>query len=239
MILGVDGRLANEEQRAGGRRLLPRGAARVAAGGAGAAPARLSRCAAARPHFPELEAELAVLPPRRFWTHRALARELRANPPDVFWSPVTQTPLGAACPCMATVHDLAFLTFPDQFTWRKRTEATLQARYAARRAAHFIADSECTRADLQRLLGVPPEKISVGLLGCAEVFAPQPPEAIAAALEEHQVPAPYVIYVGRLQPRKNIVRLIEAFGMVMQRRPELPHCLVLAGHDGWMCRTHP
>ncbi len=235
-VLGIDARLANETQRAGvGNfctemlRALP----------AVAASWRL-RLYLDRPpgqDFPLApdQYEARILPPRRFWTHRALGAELRRDPPEVFYSPVMQLPVACPGPTLATVHDLAFRDFTEHFTWRQRSIAGLQARHVARHATHLCADSEATRADLHRLFQIPPDRITVTLAGVSPRFAPlRDPAALAALRAKYGLPERFVLYVGRIQPRKNIVRLLQAFEQTAARCPELPHALVIAGGKGWI-----
>ncbi|MCC6143972.1 MAG: glycosyltransferase family 4 protein [Candidatus Hydrogenedentes bacterium] len=229
--LAIDGRHANAAQRAGiGNycfeilRALPPllGDVRL----------RVYLDAPPRKDFPlsSRDAELTVLPPRRLWTQRALPGALKADPPDLLFCPSLQAPLRCPCPVIVTVHDLAFLTFKDEFTWQRRTLARLQAWQAARQAAHLIADSEGTKRDLERLLRVNPEKITVAYAGAAPQYRSNAFETRAPSPETR----PYILYVGRLQPRKNIGRLVEAFSQVVERHPELPHRLLLAGAEGWL-----
>ncbi len=238
MLIAIDARLANEAKRAGvGNycfevlRALPH-----------ALPGARLRLYLDRPPatgFPvgPEEADIRVLPSAAGWTHRVLSRALRRDPPEVFWSPVMQIPWRCPCPSVATVHDLAFLSFPEHFTWKKRAFARVQARQAVRSAARFIADSEATRRDLVARYGVEAERVDVALLGCSAQFYPCTPEKIAALREQLGLPERYVLYVGRIQPRKNIPRLIEAFGEMLLRRPDLPHHLVIAGDEGWMIHS--
>lgn len=188
------------------------------------------------PGFPELHgAEASVLPRGRFWTQRVLGRELRRRPPDVFFSPALQIPLGCPCPVVATVHDLAYYEFPRHFTRRRLLLARLQSRHAARRADHLIADSEATAADIGRYLHVGSERITVALLAPAARYRePVARDRIDTVRGALGLDAPYILYVGRIQPRKNIKRLIAAFERAMERHPEAPHSLVIAGGKGWL-----
>ena len=189
------------------------------------------------PAFPIMadQAEFRILPPARFWTQRVLGRELRANPPDVFFSPVTQLPVACPGKSIVTVHDLAFFNFGEYFTPRQRLVARWQARHVARNATHLLADSAATKADVERFLGVSGERVTVAHLGCSlSRFQRADGEAIQGVRARYQLPGPFVLYVGRLQPRKNLDRLIDAFARVRARRPDLPHHLILAGDEGWL-----
>ena len=188
------------------------------------------------PGFPELHgAEVCVLPRVRFWTQRALGRELRRRTPDVFLAPALQIPLGCPCPVVATVHDLAYHAFPRHFTRSRLLLARLQSRHAARRADRLIADSKATAADIRRYLRVGDERIAVALLAPGAQYREQvSPDRIDTVRGALGLDAPYILYVGRIQPRKNIKRLISAFERAMERHPESPHSLVIAGGKGWL-----
>ncbi|MBI3118150.1 MAG: glycosyltransferase family 4 protein, partial [Candidatus Hydrogenedentes bacterium] len=235
MILGIDGRYANMPRRAGVGNYslgLLRGLARMASG---ENRVRVYLDTAPLPHFPSVPAlEVRVLPRVSFWTHRALARELLHDPPDVYFSPLTQLPRRCPCPAIVTVHDLAFLDFPREFTWRRRALATFQTRDTMRRAAHLLADSHATRESVVRHFPAVQGRISVVYPACEPQFRPDISEAEKESVRRQLgLTAPYVLYVGRIQPRKNLVRLIEAF-IAMKERTQLPHHLALAGDPGWL-----
>ncbi len=238
LTLGVDGRLANMDQRVGVgnvcRELLRAMAPRAAAQGF---RLRVYLDEEPRAGFPidGDAADLRVLPRRRFWTLRALSAEVRAHPPDVFFSPTLHAPLRCPCPMMLFVHDLAHRGFPDYFTRRQRLDAWLQTTRAARVADHLITNSQATATDVARLLGVPPNRISAAPLAAAPQYHPDiDDDEVDAVCRRLAVPRPYILYVGRIQPRKNIIRLIEAFESVLRRQPSLPHVLVIAGGVGWL-----
>ncbi len=235
MMLGIDGRLANAEKRAGVGHFCAELLQALPAQLDGAS-LRIYLDAPPRATFPlsAEQAELRVLPPGRFWTQRILGRELRRHPPDVFFSPVTQLPVCCPCPAIAAVHDLAFFDFGAYFTFRQRQIARWQARHVARNAAHLVADSFATQRDLAQFLGVPASRVTVAHLGCSSRFRRADEAAIRELRQRHGLPEHFVLYVGRLQPRKNLVRLIEAFARLRARRPDLPHHLLMAGDEGWL-----
>lgn len=234
--MGIDGRLANAPQRAGVGNFCAE-VLRALPGQAVSITLRVYLDAPPSPGFPLTSdaAELRVLPPARFWSHRVLANELCAAPPSVFLSPVLQLPWRCPCPAVATAHDFAFLDFGEQFTWQRRVLARLQAHHAIRRADHLLAVSEATRKDLERHFQVTSERITVTQEAAAERFQPVTDPGIRKRIRAaYHLPDRFLLYVGRLQPRKNLVRLIEAFAAVCQRRSDLPHHLIIAGGKGWM-----
>jgi glycosyltransferase involved in cell wall biosynthesis len=100
-----------------------------------------------------------------------------------------------------------------------------------RAAAHLIADSYATRDDLVRLYGAANEQITVAHLGVDPDLGPvRDAERLARVRQQYGIAGDYVLYVGTLQPRKNLVRLIEAFGTL----PGRGLSLVLAGKAGWL-----
>lgn len=233
IILGIDGRLANAEERSGAGRFCWEVLQALGYMVDSGVRLRVYIDRAPLPEFSPPRATVIALPPGPYWTHRVLAGELRASPPDVFFSPVTQLPLGCPCPSLVSVLDLAVRSHPSYFPWRKRLAMRLQTGHAIRRANHLLAISETTARDLARYYNVPDERVTVAHPGCTEAFfeaAPAPPNSgtILDALPER-----YVLYVGQVQPRKNLLRLMDAYERVCRRHPDLPHDLVLAGGMGW------
>lgn len=230
MILGIDGRLANAARPAGAGHYC-REVVRALVNMAHGMTLRVYLDAPPCAELPVPRENVHVLLGGAFWTHRILAGELHRDPPDVFFSPLAQLPLGCPCPALITVLDLAAWSHPDSFPWTKRTMMKAQARYAIARAAHIIAISQCTATDLARRFQIPESKVGVAPLGCRDLFFDPPapePGTIVSTLPER-----YVLYLGQVQPRKNLLRLIEAFGRVVTQHPDLPHHLVLAGGLGW------
>ncbi len=138
-----------------------------------------------------------------------------------------------------TVHDTVVLRHPE---WQPRDYVdyhTHKLRAAARYATRLIADSEHTRRDIVDLLGVDPARIDVIPLAAGPAFrSPAGPADLAAAqatLARHGLrPGGYVLAVGAIEPRKNLVRLAAAFKAAIERHPDLTTRLVLAGGRGWL-----
>ena len=235
-LVGIDGRPANDRTRVGIGRLCHeflRAAPRVA----GDASLIVYLDAPPNDDFPLLpsQAVIRVLPRARFWTQRALASELRRSPPDVYYSTTLQLPVFCSCPKVATVLDLAFYDFGEYFPWVRRTRARLESRMTVSRASRLVAISEATRDDVVTRFGLPPGRVAVARPGVSERFLPgADASARARVRDRYKLPERYVLYVGRLQPRKNLVRLVHAFERLVAAHPELTHGLVIAGASGWM-----
>jgi glycosyltransferase involved in cell wall biosynthesis len=142
---------------------------------------------------------------------------------------------------VVTVHDLGYHYFPEAHTLSQNVYLRWSTRYNARSATRVVADSEATRQDLMRLYGIPAEKVVVVYPGRDEGLAPiTDAVALAAIRTRYGLTDDYLLYVGTLHPRKNLVRLIQAFGGLLQvlasgatsRASGLQ--LALAGQKGWL-----
>lgn len=144
---------------------------------------------------------------------------------DAFLGSLGILPLAASLPGVATVHDLTPLLFPEWHSLKNRLGFTPFIGGTVRRAKRIAAVSEATRRDLVAAFPDAREKTAVVHNGVdSEAIPPGGP----APNDER----PYVLFVGTLEPRKNVVRLVEAMEAIWDRRPDFPD-LVLAGGDGW------
>ncbi len=174
-----------------------------------------------------------VIPLRRMWTHARLGHELRSRPPDVFFTPAHVIPVGIRCPSVATVHDLGYEHFPEAHPRRQLAYLRWSTRHNARVARWVIADSRATADDLTALYGTAPNKIAVVYPGADPGLRRVSDQAtLAAPAAKYAIPQPYLLYLGTLQPRKNLVRLVEAFATSDLHKDG--YVLVLAGRAGWL-----
>lgn len=177
--------------------------------------------------------ENRAIPFSRLWTHIRLARELRQHPPDVFFTPAHVIPLAVRhVPCVATIHDMGYLHFSDAHPWRQLTYLRWSTRHNARVSARLVVDSLATQRDLTYFDKVAQEKIAVVYPGADPDLHPVADEAaMTAVLRKYAITPPYLLFVSTLQPRKNLIRLIEAF-----TQAQTSHQLVLAGKVGWLAQ---
>ena len=132
----------------------------------------------------------------------------------------------------ATLYDLTCWIMPEMHLPANVAAAKQFAERVLRRAGGLIAISECTRSDAVRVLGLSPEKIAVVYPGVAEAFFETTPAVIRAAREKHGLARPYVLFVGTVEPRKNLAVLLEAYGQLGRGvREEFE--LVVVGPAGW------
>lgn len=177
-----------------------------------------------------------VIPFPRLWTHLRLGWELRRRPPDVFFTPAHVIPFGFRGRGVATIHDLGYLHFPQAHTPAQLAYLRLATIHNAERGRRVIADSQATKADLIQFHQIAPAKIEVVYPGLAPGLAPVTDEGrLPAVWQKYGITPPYLLYLGTLQPRKNLVRLVQAYAAYAETLPaaERPQ-LVLAGKAGWL-----
>jgi glycosyltransferase involved in cell wall biosynthesis len=174
-----------------------------------------------------------IIPFKRLWTHLRFAMGLWRDRPDVTFVPAHSLPLFFPGPAVVTVHDLGFRFFPQAHPWPERTYLELTTRFSARRAARILADSAATRDDLTGAYGVDPARVEVVYPGVEGLSRADEP-AIFRARKKYAIPEHYLLFVGTLQPRKNIRRLVEAFALYLETTGDSETVLVLAGKTGWL-----
>lgn len=156
--------------------------------------------------------------------------------PALLHCPVNVVPLAATCPTVLTIHDLGFIRFPDRYKAAKRFYLHTMTTLSAKRATHIITPSESVRREVIELLKVKPEKVTAIPEAAAPHFRPLPAEQVAAWRESKNLPANFVLYVGTLEPRKNLPLLIKAFANWCKKNPSeaADTKLVLGGGKGWL-----
>lgn len=155
------------------------------------------------------------------------------GPLDLFHSPDFVLPPVRRARTALTVHDLSFLRYPECFSPPLLRYLLNAVPRSIERADLVLADSEHTQRDLDELLGVPGERVRVVHAGVEPAFAPRPPAEVTAVRQRYGIQRPYLLGLGTLQPRKNFVRLIEAYRLLRQEH-QIPHQLVIGGGRGWL-----
>jgi glycosyltransferase involved in cell wall biosynthesis len=172
------------------------------------------------------------------WTQTRLPLDLWRSAPEALFMPIQQLPyLRTKARTVAVIHDLAVHYYPEQFRYKDWLLLHVFSAYAARQADALIAVSQATADDVARFYGRTREVHVVHHGVDHERFhAPTDGESAAGWQELRksftQLRRPYVLYVGQLQPRKNLVRLMQAFARLKPKYSEL--MLVLAGGHGWL-----
>jgi glycosyltransferase involved in cell wall biosynthesis len=142
-------------------------------------------------------------------------------------------PLLSPCPMVVTIHDMTLWLFPQHHYRRRLVAMRPFIPLAARRAEAIITVSESAKRDIVRILDVPKDKVHVVYEAAPPAFRRLPDgSALAAVREKYELPEDFFLYVGTIEPRKNLVRLLEAFAALRQRRCT-PHILLMVGSRGW------
>lgn len=173
-------------------------------------------------------------PPHHPFERLALPLEILARRPrpDLLHSLDHVAPAWGPWRSVVTLHDLAFLLYPATHTAASRSYYAATGE-SVRRAQRVIAVSQRTASDAVRLLGVDPSRIRVVHEAAGPAFSPRPRDRLAIIAERlgFDQNRPYVLFVGTLEPRKNVPMLLEAFAML---RRELDAQFLLVGARGWL-----
>jgi glycosyltransferase involved in cell wall biosynthesis len=171
-----------------------------------------------------------VIPFARLWTHARFAAALWRTRPDVTFVPAHTLPFVFPGRSVVTVHDLGYHHFPQAHPRTQRLYLNLTTRYSAARASVVLADSQATADDLQHFYGIAPQKIRVIYPG----VKPPAGDTTRPVHQTYHLPERYFLFIGTLQPRKNIQRLVTAFQQWQSAHPDEKIGLVLAGKKGWL-----
>jgi glycosyltransferase involved in cell wall biosynthesis len=178
---------------------------------------------------------VSEMPPARrlTWEQTRLPSLLRRSRVDLLHSLHYTMPLRHPVKQVVTLHDMTYFLFPALHTFSKRYFFRAFIKLSGRQADALLADSESTRRDAIRLAGIPAGKITTALLGVTPEFTPiKNPEKLHRVAEKYQLPGRFILFVGLLEPRKNVITLLRAY---QQNRPELEgRRLVIVGRKGWM-----
>ena len=177
-----------------------------------------------------------------FWTQLKLPVMLKKEIPDVLWMPFHNMPLlrPRKMKTVITIHDLAFKLFPDLFPKRDLFLLNRLTSYSVKAADRVIAVSHSTARDLTEIYNVPPHKIRVIYHGYnSKLFhlpSAQEKKQVPCIKSKYQIPrsGKYLLYVGAIQPRKNLGVLVSAFERLKTLHTFRDWKLVLAGSDAWM-----
>lgn len=173
----------------------------------------------------------------RFFLPPAMGKK---GPFDLYFSPLSAVPPNLKIPSVATVHDLAFMFFPEILPWNYRFYWKRAVRTAAARAEALIAVSESTRNDLTRLFPDCSEKIAVVHEAPEPSFLESTEERFSPGSSSEIDPArlgKYLLAVGTLEPRKNYPFLFEVMEELVKKPGLEDLCLVLVGGKGWRCEA--
>ena len=170
---------------------------------------------------------------RRRWWSFGLPLHLRERNFSLYHGTNYNVPPWASCPTVVTVHDLSLLLHPDTHEARLVERARRRLPVMARAAAHVLTDSESVRAEISDVLGVEPERVTAVPLAPRRAFRPAPAEESGEVRGRLGISDDFILFVGTVEPRKNLLTLVRAFDLLLRETPHRPR-LVIAGGKGWL-----
>jgi len=175
-----------------------------------------------------------VMPFPLFWTQLRISWEMLVNPPDVLFIMASALPFIHPKNSVVTIHDLAWKFYPETFTAGTRRYLEFSTAFAVRYAKKVIAVSEQTRQDILHFYKVPAEKVCTihhGFDASSEIQIKNNQDELDKITK---LPDKFILYLGTLQPRKNIDGLIDALKQLEQEDKLKNYKLVIAGGKGWL-----
>ena len=173
---------------------------------------------------------------KKLWTLLGLSKKLKGYKLNVFFSPTHYLPLLVSSPSVISILDVSYLYFPNLFKKKDLYQLKFWGGYSIRKAKKIITISSSSRNDIIEMYKVNPEKIAVVYPGVKELKTENiKSKSMEDLKEKFGISSPYILFVGTLQPRKNIVRLVEAFSKLkpenLKSKDNLE--LVIVGKRGW------
>lgn len=177
-----------------------------------------------------------VLKPSFFWSQWRLPLDLFFSTLigkkfDVIYSLGHYAPRWSSFPSVISIMDVAYLKFPEFFKRSDLWKLKQWTSYSAKQAKHIVTISEQSKRDVMEYYGKTSEDITVAYPGFEAVYTNTSPKL---TLEKLKVREPYIVYLGTIQPRKNLVRLVKAFELLAKKPQNRELRLVVGGKIGWM-----
>lgn len=177
-----------------------------------------------------------VFGPKKFWTQFALPLRLflQSKKPDVFFTPGHYAPRFCPVPSVISILDTSYLLFPNYFKKRDLIQLKLWTSYSINNAKKIITISNSTKKDIVKYYKINRDKITVIYPGYDEDRFNQNLSSVKTSgiLEKYKINKPFILFVGTIQPRKNLIRLIDAYKNISKKNKDIN--LVIAGKMGWL-----
>lgn len=174
-----------------------------------------------------------VIGPKFLWTQIALPLRLTNTNYDLIFSPTHYGPRFSPIPSVISIMDLSYIRYPDLFKKSDLLQLTRWTSYSIKKAKQIITISHFSRQEIIEHYNINPAKISVTYPGYkSNIFHNKYRNSQINAFKQKFKLSNYLIFVGTIQPRKNILRLLSAFGQVLKSYPYTK--LVIAGKKGWL-----
>lgn len=164
-----------------------------------------------------LRRKFSVLAWETYYMQGLVPRRARLQKMDLIHAPGIRFPLTTHIPVVVTIHDVIPILYPQLFPRHGAIILAIYFRLMRRFARIVIVNSQATKCDVEKHLHIPPERIAVTPLGVSPIFQPQSKATIVDARKRLGIQWPYLLCVGNIEPRKNLLRLIEAVALLHQR----------------------
>lgn len=155
---------------------------------------------------------------KAWWRTRGILSDLKEHDTDIYHGLSHEIPIGirqTSIKSVVTIHDLIFKVYPDFFPWIDRQIYDFKFKYACQKADKIIAISENTKRDIIRFYNIPEEKIQVIYQTCQEIFKEiLPKEKRLQGLEKYNLPKDFLLYVGSIIERKNLMNIVQALELL-------------------------
>jgi glycosyltransferase involved in cell wall biosynthesis len=169
---------------------------------------------------------------RILWEQLLQPTILARRPPDLIHALGYALPLAWRGPSAITICDLSFVRYPSLFNRSNAIYLATLARLSARKATAVLTISESTRQDVMKLFHVPGERITTTYCGVSDRFRPAAEPELEALRAQYDLPNDFLLYIGTLEPRKNLAGLVKAYA-AYRNEVSQPMPLILGGGRGW------
>ncbi len=177
-----------------------------------------------------------ILKPKRLWTRIALPWALATTKvkPDIFFSPTHYIPQFTKVKRIVSVFDLAFLHFEGMFQKNDLWKLNNWTKYSVENAVQIITISKFSQEDIHKNYGIDNKKITVAYPGYDDkIFKKTDKNKVTEILERYNISGNYIIYIGTIQPRKNLIRLMEAIAKIPELKLVIVGKTTGLGQQGW------
>jgi len=169
----------------------------------------------------------------RHWWTIGLPLYIKRARLDLFHGTNYDVPVWGGCPTVLTIHDLSQLLFPETHEERRVRRARRRLPVMSRRATMIITPTEAVKSEVCEHLRVPRDKVIVVNEAPRRSFRPMPLAQASATVRRLGIEDEFILYVGTIEPRKNLITLVKAFEEVLRSTTLRPQ-LVIAGKKGWL-----
>lgn len=184
--------------------------------------------------YPNLEVHFIAPTNKLIWDYFKVYKVIKQNPVDILLNPKSLIPLShfwLPGKKVCIVHDLAYFEKKlNEYKLFDTIYMRLFLKISSKKADAIFAISDSTKNDLITRFGINGDKIKRIQLACGDKFARSTEEAIQKTIEKYKIQTPYIFYCGSLSPRKNILRVLQAFNAI---KDKIPHNIYLSGGQSW------